>query len=137
VWPRLRFGQRQIDYRHYVRELAKKPQAVRQVAPELVGDLGEPFGAAWRHLVDIHGPKEASRVFAHVLAHVERDGITLVADAVGKALARGEPILLALAAPTRQSATLVESDVPTHLRSLEIACGRAADYDQWLQGGER
>src|ERR1051325_8363462 len=56
------------------------------------------------------------------------------ARAIGR---RGEPILLALAAPTRQSATLVESDVPTHLRSLEIACGRAADYDQWLQGGER
>src|SRR6185312_7285399 len=30
--PRKRFGERSIDYRHYVRELARKPQAVRQVA---------------------------------------------------------------------------------------------------------
>jgi hypothetical protein len=30
VHPRLRFGQRSIFYRHYIRELARKPQAVRQ-----------------------------------------------------------------------------------------------------------
>ena len=35
--PRLRFGQRSIDYRHYLSELARKPQAVRQVLP--VGGL--------------------------------------------------------------------------------------------------
>jgi transposase len=32
--PRLRFGQRSIDYRHYLSELARKPQAVRQVLPD-------------------------------------------------------------------------------------------------------
>ncbi len=46
VHLRKRFGERSIDYRHYVRELARKPQAVRQVAAELVRDLGEPFAAA-------------------------------------------------------------------------------------------
>src|SRR5262249_6628104 len=35
IHPRKRFGERSVDYRHYVRELAKKPQAVRQVADEL------------------------------------------------------------------------------------------------------
>ena len=38
--PRKRFGQRSIDYRHYLSELARKPQAVRQVLPELLRDLG-------------------------------------------------------------------------------------------------
>jgi len=40
--PRKRFGQRSIDYRHYLAELARKPQAVRQVLPDLLRDLGEP-----------------------------------------------------------------------------------------------
>ena len=41
--PRLRFGQRSIDYRHYLSELARKPQAVRQVLPDLLRDLGARF----------------------------------------------------------------------------------------------
>jgi transposase len=137
VHPRLRFGERLVDYRHYVRELARKPQAVRQVAAELVRDLGEPFGLAWRHLVDVHGPKEAARVFAQILRHIETDGITPVAHAVGKALAAGEPLLLALATASRRPAVLAEDEVPRHLRSLQIQAGRAADYDEWLQGDER
>jgi hypothetical protein len=31
-------------------ELAKKPQAVRQVADELIRDLGTPFDVLWRQL---------------------------------------------------------------------------------------
>jgi transposase len=34
--PRKRFGERAIDYRHYLPELARKPQAVRQVLPDLL-----------------------------------------------------------------------------------------------------
>ncbi|HYG66455.1 MAG TPA: ATP-binding protein, partial [Anaeromyxobacteraceae bacterium] len=56
VYPRLRFGQRCVRYRHYIRELARKPQALRQVADELITELGEPFATAWRHLVDEQGP---------------------------------------------------------------------------------
>ena len=44
------FGGRRVDYRHYLGELARKPQAVRQVAPELVAALGEPFGRLWARL---------------------------------------------------------------------------------------
>jgi hypothetical protein len=40
VVPRQRRGGKQIRYRHYLPELAKKPQAMRQVAPELVAELG-------------------------------------------------------------------------------------------------
>ena len=36
-------GGRAVQYRHYLDELAKKPQAVRQVAPELMAELGEPY----------------------------------------------------------------------------------------------
>ena len=41
---RQRFGHRPVRYRHYLAELARKPQAVRQVAGELLAELGEPYG---------------------------------------------------------------------------------------------
>jgi len=140
VHPRKRFGERSIDYRHYVRELSRKPQAVRQVAPELVRDLGEPFGAAWRSLVDAHGPRDAARIFAKVLGHIEEQGFTHVAHKLGKALERGEPLLLALAPSRPSPATLDLAELPARLRSLEVPTGCAADYDGWLRregdGGE-
>ena len=133
VHPRMRFGERSIDYRHYVRELARKPQAVRQVAAELVRDLGEPFPVAWRSLVDAHGPRDAARVFAKVLGHVERRGIAAVARVVTQALRRGEPLLLALA-PTAPAKTPM-AEVPASLRSVEVVAAAAADYDALLRGG--
>ena len=69
--PRQRFGQRSIDYRHYVSELARKPQAVRQVLPELLRDLGDPFPAIWDQLHAAHGPREAARLFAKVLGQLD------------------------------------------------------------------
>ena len=135
--PRKRFGERSIDYRHYVRELAKKPQAVRQVAAELVRDLGPVFGAAWRSLVDAHGPKEAARIFAKVLTHVETRGAEHVATTIASALARSEPLLLALAPPAA-CVDVVASDVlPQSLRGVEVASGCASDYDDVLLGGAR
>jgi transposase len=133
---RARFGERVVDYRHYVRELATKPQAVRQVAAPLTLALGEPFGAAWRSLVDAHGPKQAARVFAKVLAHVETRGVERVAHVIERALAQSEPLLLALA-PPETSAHLVDATLlPESLRTLDVVSGRAADYDTILRGGE-
>lgn len=135
VQPRKRFGERCVAYRHYIRELARKPQAVRQVAPELVRDLGEPFGAAWRLLVDVHGPKEGARVFARVLSFIEKRGITDVAHRIEKALERGEPLLLALPPPARALPRLAHEELPHGLGSLDVETGRAGDYDDWLRGG--
>jgi transposase len=133
---RIRFGEKSIDYRHYVRELAKKPQAVRQVAAELTRDLGPSFVAAWRALVDAHGPKQAARIFAKVLGHVEARGAENVARAIDDALARSEPLLLALAPPA-PALTLVASDaLPQSLRGVEIVAGSASDYDVLLDRGD-
>lgn len=74
VHARQSFGGRSVDYRHYVHELARKPQALRQVAEELIDALGDPFDAAWRLLVDQHGPKQAARLFAQVLRALESRG---------------------------------------------------------------
>jgi len=136
VHPRARFGQRSIDYRHYVRELAKKPQAVRQVAAPLIRDLGPAYAAAWRALVDAHGPKQAARVFAKVLGHVETRGAGAVAATIEAALAKSEPLLLALAPPSPPSSLVASESLPATLRDVEIGSGRAADYDTLLPRGE-
>jgi transposase len=137
VHPRMRLGQRSIDYRHYLPELARKPQALRQVAAELVRDLGPPFDAAWRLLVDRHGPKQAARIFAKVLGHVETRGLALVAQALQGALLREEPVLLALAPPAQPEPLLNTAALPYSLRAVEISSGCAADYDVLLVGGAR
>lgn len=135
VHPRVRFGQRSIDYRHYLPELARKPQALRQVAAELTRDLGEPFGSAWRALVEAHGPRDAARIFAKVLGQVIERGACDVANALQTALARGEPVLLAIAAARPVEIQVAPEALPESLRGLQISAGCAADYDGWLAGG--
>ena len=76
--PRKRFGERAIDYRHYLAELARKPQAVRQVLPDLLRDLGAPFPAIWDQLHAAHGPRDAARLFAKVLGQLDTHGATVV-----------------------------------------------------------
>ena len=80
--PRKRFGQRSIDYRHYLSELARKPQAVRQVLPDLLRDLGDPFPAIWDQLHAAHGPREAARLFAKVLGQLDTYGAAVVVPAL-------------------------------------------------------
>jgi transposase len=132
--PRLRFGERSIDYRHFLPELARKPQAVRQVLPELLRDLGAPFPAVWARLAAQHGPREAARHFARILGLLEIHGDTVVVPALETALAAGTPLPLALTPATRPRGLAADA-VPAALRDLTIGSGVAADYDAWLQGG--
>lgn len=128
--PRKRFGQRSIDYRHYLPELAKKPQAVRQVLPELLRDLGDPFPAVWAHFHAAHPDREAARLFAKVLGQIDAYGLAHVAATVTRALTDGTPVLLALQPPVAAGGETVV--VPAALRDLEVSSGCAADYDGWL-----
>lgn len=131
--PRQRFGGRSVDYRHYLRELAHKPQALRQVAAELVAALGHPFDAAWRRLVDEQGPRQAARGFAHVLRTVEQLGQIVVAQRLESALVSGEPFALALR-PTPVLTSMVAEALPAQLVGLEVFAGSASDYDAILGG---
>lgn len=133
VHPRLRFGQRSIDYRHYLPMLARKPQAVRQVLPDLLRDLGDPFPAIWDHLLATHGPRDAARVLAKILGHLETHGAAVVVPALLVALAAGTPLVLALTPATRPP-TLPLDAVPAALRAVTVGGGCAADYDTWLGG---
>jgi hypothetical protein len=128
--PRLRFGARSIDYRHYLPELARKPQAVRQVLPDLLRDLGAPFPLVWTRLQEAYGSREAARRFAKILGTLATSGASVVVPTLLRALASGAPLTLAgLASPSAPTV-----DVPPALRAIEVASGCAADYDAWLTG---
>jgi transposase len=130
VHPRRRFGERAIDYRHYLPELARKPQALRQVLPDLLEDLGAPFPAVWARLHDTHDEREAARLLAKILGELHSRGAEAVIPALEAVLASGTPLALAAII----SATPARVDVPAALRDVEVASGRAADYDTWLRG---
>ena len=56
IHPRERFGGRRIRYQHYLSELARKPQAVRQVACRNWWRRWEsPNGRLWQLLLDTYG----------------------------------------------------------------------------------
>ena len=126
--PRKRFGERSIDYRHYLPELARKPQAVRQVLPDLLRDLGAPFPLVWDRLHDAYGPREAARRFAKVLDAIETRGASVVVPAVLRALASDTPFVLTELTPAPVPAVTL----PAPLQAIEVASGCAADYDGWL-----
>jgi transposase len=132
VHHRKRFGQRSIDYRHYLPELARKPQAVRQVLPELLRDLGAPFPAVWDHFHTAHAPRDAARLFAKVLGHLDTQGFTVVVPALDAALRSGTPLLLALTPGPAVPIRLASDLIPATLRDLDVPSGCAADYDHWL-----
>jgi transposase len=129
--PRKRFGERSIDYRHYVAELARKPQAVRQVLPDLLRDLGDPFPAVWDQFEGALCPREAARHFARVLGQLETHGAARVVPALRIALTTGAPLLLALTSALVPARVALDA-VPAPLRDIDVASGCAADYDTWL-----
>jgi transposase len=128
------FGGRRVDYRHYLRELSRKPQAVRQVMPELLRDLGAPFDTLWPRLVDEHGPRQAARVFAATLEVLVERGHDAVVAVIEQSHASGEPLLLALRGP-RRTAQLPDEQVPEVLRAIDVGAASAADFDVLFGGG--
>lgn len=131
-----RRGTRQVNYRNYLRELARKPQAVRQVAPELLAELGEPYGELWKVLAGTHGEHDAARVLAKILAAVLDHGEEAVRQAIEQALQAGRQDLLTLAPKLHRAPKRAAAQVPKALRAYSIEAGRAADYDVFLLRGE-
>lgn len=134
VHPRVGFGRREVDYRHYLPVLAKKPQALRQVADELMPKLDVRFQRSWAHLVDLHGPKQAARVMAQVLKAVVAEGEDVVAVRLERALLSGEALQLAVRPPADAAPPLNDEALPASLRNIDVATARAADFDTLLGG---
>jgi hypothetical protein len=124
-----------ITYRHYLPELARKPQALRQVAPDLLPELGEPYQTLWTVLAKTHGEREAARVVAKLLAaivaHGEGDVTTALTQVMQSERADLHVVrkrLEAVPLPTRIA-------VPEQLAGYEVEAGKASDYDFLLTGG--
>jgi transposase len=138
TYPKERKGAKKIRYRHYLAEFARKPQAVRQVAPELIGELGEPYGKLWEMLDERYGAKEASRVLARILGAVVDHGEEIVAEALEVALCRGRCDLLSLAKHLDgRSKQLRSVAVPETLSGYQVECANVTDYDELLLGSVR
>lgn len=129
--PRQIAGGRSIDYRHYLPELARKPQAVRQVAVELIRDLGSPFRELWEELVDQDGPRHAARVFAKVIEAIVEFGRQCVVERLA-GRPTGFPVLLALrpAVPLDEHRSMA---VPSSLQGIEVHAASVYDYARSLE----
>lgn len=134
VLPKQRPRAKEVCYRHYLRELARKPQAVRQVAPELLAELGEPYGQLWELLAATHGERDGARVLAKLLAAIVDHGEEAVSKALKAALAAGRLDLRALTL-FHEPVAPASIPVPVALAGHRVESGRAADYDWLLAGG--
>jgi hypothetical protein len=136
IYSKERKGAHKIRYRHYLSELSRKPQAVRQVAPELIRELGEPYGKLWEMLTGRYGEKEAARVLARILGALVDHGEEPVAAALTTALENGRTDLLSLASHLEDRRQRIEKiPVPKVLSGYRVESTKATDYDRLLAKG--
>ncbi|MYI04706.1 MAG: transposase [Chloroflexi bacterium] len=133
--PRLRFGGRRVRYRHYLGELSRKPQALRQVAPELVDELGGPYDRLWDLLEDERGGHEAARALARLLQAAAEHGEERVRVALEAGLAEGGFDELAIRRSLAAAQAPNEVTVPERLRGYRVERASVADYDRLLERG--
>lgn len=110
---------------------------MRQVAPELVSELGEPYEKLWQMLTERYGEKEASSILARILGAVLDHGESPVCEALGTALSQGRTDLLSLASHLEDRGEKIASvAVPEALSGYRIEASKASDYDRLLAGGQ-
>jgi transposase len=125
---RVPFGGRSVDYRHILVPLSRKPQALRQVARELVAQFGDPWPALWDALRACYGSDEieAARRLAPWLERADREGVgPRLARRITAALTDGSLVL----APMRASANDAPSHVPHALRGFDVEGPDLHRYD--------
>src|SRR5215203_5620124 len=136
LYPKERKGKLRIRYRHYLSELAKNPQALRQVAPELVRELGARHAKLWAMLAEHYVNKDATRVLSRILQAAVDHGEELVGGALEAALSQGRFDLLALAEhlEDRRRGRSLSVAVPEALSGYRVESAAASDYDRLLGG---
>ena len=131
--PRERFGGRRVRYRHYLAELSRKPQAVRQVAPELVAELGQPFARLWRQWESEQGAQEAARSLARLLRTLDAHGEQRVRPVLEQLDLEDGLDALSLQRLLADEDPPEPVAVPEALRGYEVESASAADYDRLLE----
>jgi transposase len=119
-------GEKKILYRHYVRELSRKPAAVRQVAPELLRELGQPYEKLWGLLEKAHGPQSAARVLAKLIAVIAEGKEAELTESLLAALDQGAA---AEPPPPRKN----KIDIPQELAKHRVEPSSVAEFDQLLK----
>jgi hypothetical protein len=128
-------GAHVITYRHYLPELARKPQALRQVAPALLPELGEPYQTLWHLLAKTHGEREAARVLAKLVAAIVAHGEGDVTTALTQVMQRERTDLHVVRERLEAVPLPTRIAVPERLAGYEVEAGKARDYDVLLAGG--
>jgi hypothetical protein len=123
VVPKVARGGRLVQYRHYRGELSRKPQAVRQVAPALVAQLGQPYGRLWELLVARHGEREAARVLSRLIGIMENSGEQALKQAL-------EEILKVSSTSSTEGKT---GEVPASLQQFTVESGSLKAFDALLE----
>lgn len=90
---------------------------MRQVLPDLLRDLGEPFPAVWARLDAAHGAREAARLLAKILGDLDTRGAAAVVPALHAALATGAPLTLARLVTAAPPTTIAGSRECRHERA--------------------
>ena len=111
--------------------------ALRQVAPELVEELGGPYAELWTPLELKRGGHEAARALARLLQAASEYGEELVRGALEAGLAEGGFDELALRRSLAAVQETGEVTVPERLRGYRVERASAADYDRLLEGVSR
>ena len=103
---------------------------MRQVAPELMAELGAPYEKLWRLLSTRYGELEAARVVAKLVGAIVEHGEQLVAETLSEALAAVPP---APRGPRTPPATV---PVPAALQRYQVESTPAATYNALLLGSD-
>jgi len=133
---RERRGRRRISYLHYLPQLARRPQAVRQVAPELTSEMGEPWQRLWGMLIEAHDQRHAGRIMAGLLEAVVRSDLGTVTTALEAVLTMRDTGGAGMADDGAHVPRMVQlTAVPEALVVYEVQAACASDYDHLLVGG--
>jgi transposase len=114
-----------------------KPQALRQVAPALLPELGEPYQTLWAMLAKTPGEREAARVVAKLVAAIVAHGEGVVTTTLTQVMQHEEADLHAVHARLEAVPLPTRIAVPERLAGYEVEAGKASDYDFLLAGGLR
>ncbi len=126
-----------MRYHHYLGQLSRKPQALRQVAPELVEELSRPYDRLWTLLEGERGGYEAARALARLLQAAAAPGEERLREALEAGLAEGgcDELAIRRSLAAARAPDAVTVPVAERLRGYRVERASVTDYDRLLERG--